>query len=328
MACPSEPVRAARSSTCVQHEEPVHVAVRREQVDPGQHPHQVADPEAAAISRTRSSALRPAGVAGDVVGDRVADQEAERRARCRRTRTCARTRPTKPPPGASRSSTSVIQPTFHSSGFQTGTGWRKIGSTRAEGHRRRPRRTARGRGRSARRRPGARTRPEPAGIHGARLRPRSGTPSSRSARAAGPAVVSVISCSESGPKSAFGQHAVREVLAGRRRPSTSVVRVDLVQRRLVAVEVDEVRVGDAVVQHVVQEEVGEHGLLRRRADRPAVVLDRDLAVRRPSSTPSTRRGRALGAAGSRRSRRSCRPTMPGGASSCPPARSGTGRRRP
>ena len=44
-------------------------------------------------------------------------------------------------------------------------------------------------------------------------------------------------------------------------PFLKRLRVDLVQRRLVAVEVDEVRVGDAVVEHVVEEQVASTGFL-------------------------------------------------------------------
>ena len=54
----------------------VDVAVGREQPDPGQHPHQVADPERDE-DQEQQEALAAFRVAGDVVGDRVPDREAE-----------------------------------------------------------------------------------------------------------------------------------------------------------------------------------------------------------------------------------------------------------
>ena len=50
--------------------------VRREQVDPGEHPHQVVDPEGEDQEQEHDPAPA-AGVAGGEVGDRVADQERE-----------------------------------------------------------------------------------------------------------------------------------------------------------------------------------------------------------------------------------------------------------
>ena len=104
--------------------------------------------------------------------------------------------------------------------------------------------------------------------------------------------VSVISWSEFGPEVVVREHRRLEVL-GDDVLRDQVGRVDLVQRRLVAVEVHEVRVGDAVVEDVVQPQVREHRLLRGRADRPAVVLDRHVAVGRLPVAHDAR-GRALG----------------------------------
>jgi hypothetical protein len=71
------------------------------------------------------------------------------------------------------------------------------------------------------------------------------------------------------------------------------VRVDLVQGRLITVEVHEVLRRDAVVEEVVEEEVREDRLLRRRADGETVVLNRHLSVRCLPVAESARR-RPLG----------------------------------
>src|SRR5436190_11041917 len=80
-----------------------------------------------------------------------------------------------------------------------------------------------------------------------------------------------------GPELIVRQNAVRQVL-GHDPLLHQGARVDLVQRGLIPVEVDEVLIGDAVVEEVVEEEMREHRLLRGRANREAVVLDRHLAV--------------------------------------------------
>ena len=92
------------------------------------HPHQVADPERQDDEDEKNGLHRPARVARDVVGDRVADQEREGE-RDRHVDDRADGDAEERPPGASRSSTSRIHPTFHSSGFQIGTGPERIGST-------------------------------------------------------------------------------------------------------------------------------------------------------------------------------------------------------
>src|SRR5204862_1675308 len=78
-----------------------------------------------------------------------------------------------------------------------------------------------------------------------------------------------------GPEIIVRQNAIRQVL-GHDSLLNQGARVDLVQRGLIPVEVDEVLIGDAVVEEVVEEEVREHRLLRGRANREAVVLDRPL----------------------------------------------------
>ncbi len=68
----------------------VHPAVVLEQVDPGEHAHEVADEERR-DQADEQEALPAAAVARDVVRDRVGDEERERRRDRRRRRTCART---------------------------------------------------------------------------------------------------------------------------------------------------------------------------------------------------------------------------------------------
>ena len=59
-----------------EHEEPVDVPVVVQQVDPGEHPHQVADPERG-DQQDEQQALVPAAEAGHVVRDRIAQNETD-----------------------------------------------------------------------------------------------------------------------------------------------------------------------------------------------------------------------------------------------------------
>ena len=88
-----------------EHEEPVDVPVVVQQVDPGEHPHQVADPERG-DQQDEQQALVPAAEAGHVVRDRIAQNETDRRSPRPRRRRCARTparRSRRPCPASPRS---------------------------------------------------------------------------------------------------------------------------------------------------------------------------------------------------------------------------------
>jgi len=59
-----------------EHQEFVHVAVRLQEIHPGEHSHHVADPEGQ-DDQDENESFPPPRVPGRVVGDRIPDQQAE-----------------------------------------------------------------------------------------------------------------------------------------------------------------------------------------------------------------------------------------------------------
>ena len=103
----------ADRSRCSQPSTPVDVSVDLQQVDPGEHAHQVADPEGQ-HERSQQKATPAVGLAGDVVRHGVADESSTAPAKPDVRRTCGRTRrrgrrrtPGRAPCSSSRSPTAT-----------------------------------------------------------------------------------------------------------------------------------------------------------------------------------------------------------------------------
>src|SRR6478736_7884052 len=148
-----------------------------------------------------------------------------------------------------------------------------------------PRRTERRRGELARERPGAQDR---ATTTAGTRRPNARAPDPSTSSSGEEVRVAILPqllslrrerpvLQRVGPEIIVRQNAVRKVL-GHDSLLHQGARVDVVQRGLIPVEVDEVLIGDTVVEEEVEEEMREHRLLRGRANREAVVLDRPLAA--------------------------------------------------
>ena len=103
----------------------VDVAVGREQPDPGQHPHQVADPERDEDQEQQQAlaAFRRGGRCSRRPGTRSRSRGRSSR---RRRRRCCGSPASRCRRGRRSENASLTKPTFHSSGFQIGTGCRRV----------------------------------------------------------------------------------------------------------------------------------------------------------------------------------------------------------